>query len=140
MRRTAVARGKAVLRRHVAGADDRRLERTLGRPAGLRLLFAAFTASYAPPASGAPDGEVACVLRSGDGQLRAWTVTFGPSGAVARPGRGTDPRLTATLSVADIVRLAAGQLDAGAAMLTGRLDLAGDAALAMRLAELLDAG
>ena len=48
---------------------------------------------------------------------------------------GTDlPDLTIRLGVADFLRVAAGELDPVKALLSGRLDLAGDFAVAMRLA------
>jgi putative sterol carrier protein len=44
-----------------------------------------------------------------------------------------DPRLVVKLTVADFVRIAGGDLDAGKALLTGRMDLTGDFSLAARL-------
>jgi putative sterol carrier protein len=40
------------------------------------------------------------------------------------------------MGLADFLRMAAGDLDAGRALLTGRLDLAGDFSLAQRLGEM----
>ena len=58
---------------------------------------------------------------------RPWTV---------RPGPATAPALTLKMALADFVRMAAGELDSGKALLTGRLDLEGDFSLARRLGEM----
>ena len=44
--------------------------------------------------------------------------------------------LTLKMTVADFLRIAGQDLDPGAALLTGRLDLEGDFSLAMRLGEM----
>ena len=56
--------------------------------------------------------------------------------ATARPGASDAAKLTLTLSVADFVRIAGRDLDPIKAVLTGRLELAGDFAVAMRLGEM----
>jgi putative sterol carrier protein len=68
--------------------------------------------------------------------VRSWTVTVGAGGAAARPGASPAPQLKITLSVADFVRLAGRDLDPVKAVLTGRLDLEGDFAVATRLGEM----
>ena len=65
-----------------------------------------------------------------------WAVEVGPQQATARPGPAAAPALTLKLTVADFLRMAARDLDAGKALLTGRLDLEGDFALAQRLGEM----
>jgi hypothetical protein len=136
LRPTATAHGKAALRRFVATADDRRLERTLGSPLGLRVLFRAFEAAYVAERAVGLTGDIDCELRTTSGRPRPWTVGLTPERAVARPGRSTRPLLTVKLGAADLVRMAAGELDPGSAVLDGRMDLEGDFALAMRLGEL----
>ena len=56
--------------------------------------------------------------------------------ATARPGASDAAKLTLTLSVADFVRIAGRDLDPVKAVLTGRLELAGDFSVAMRLGEM----
>ncbi len=134
LRRAARARGTAAFRAWVARSDDRRLERTLGTRGGLRLLFGALERQLAH--AGGLTGEVTFLLRASDGAVRPWTVAADGTGA--RVGAGPDPRLTVRMGLADLVRIAGGDLDPGDALLTGRLDLEGDFALATRLGELLD--
>jgi putative sterol carrier protein len=51
-------------------------------------------------------------------------------------GAAPGPGLTIKLGAADFLRIAAGELDPAKALLSGRLDLAGDFAVAMRLASM----
>ena len=50
---------------------------------------------------------------------------------------GLEPKLSVTVSQADFVRLAKGELSATMAALTGKLKLKGDMAYAMKLAQIL---
>ena len=140
LRRVAEARGEAAFRAFVRRADDRRLERTVGSPQGLRLLFTAMQSSFVPDRAGGFTGELCYLLRTQDGQVRPWTLHVSPDRAHARPGPGVAPRLTVKLTVADFVRIAGGDLDAGKALLTGRMDLEGDFSLAARLGEMFGRG
>ncbi len=124
-------------RAFVHRSDDRRLERTVGSRVGLRVLFAALRSSLSPDRTEGFVGELCCELRTAGGELRVWSIDIGPERAVVRPGRGDDPQLTVKLSVADFVRIAGGDLDAGEALLTGRLDLEGDFSVATRLGAIL---
>jgi hypothetical protein len=123
-----------------AGAAVRRvpggvLERTAGSSWGLRLLFGALARRFDPAMAGGFAGEVGWALRRADGREEPWRlVVDGPAArASARPGTATAPVVVVRVGVADLVRLAAGELDAGRALLEGRLDLEGDFAVAVRL-------
>jgi putative sterol carrier protein len=136
----ARARALAALRRWVRDADDRRLERVAGTAGALRVIFGALARAYVPERGDGFAGEIAYELRGSDGRVRRWTVRVDGDRATARPGPSSDPALTVRLALADLPRLAAGELDPGRALLTGRLDLAGDFALAMRLGEMFGRG
>jgi putative sterol carrier protein len=112
------------------------LERTAGTDAGLRLLFAAMARAYTPEGAGGFDGELQYDLRRSDGRVARWTLRAAPSGAAARQGPAGAPALVLRMTVADFVRMAGGDLDAGKALLTGRLDLEGDFDVAGRLGDM----
>ena len=78
-------------------------------------------------------GELQCDLHRSDGSTTSWTIESGPGRAIARRGPAKRPALTARLSVADMIRIAAGELDPGRAVLEGRLDFAGDFGVMNRL-------
>ena len=92
--------------------------------------------AYEPEHANGFAGALQYDLRRGDGRVVQWTVEVGPQQATARPGPAAAPALTLKLTVADFLRMAARDLDAGKALLTGRLDLEGDFSLAQRLGEM----
>jgi alkanesulfonate monooxygenase SsuD/methylene tetrahydromethanopterin reductase-like flavin-dependent oxidoreductase (luciferase family)/putative sterol carrier protein len=136
LRAVAEDRGEQAFRAFVRRASDERLEATVGSDRGLRVVFAAMARAYEPDKAHGFAGELQYDLTRGDGRLLAWTVGVGPTEATVHRGPATAPALTLKMTVADFLRMAAGDLDAGKALLTGRLDLAGDFSLAQRLGEM----
>jgi alkanesulfonate monooxygenase SsuD/methylene tetrahydromethanopterin reductase-like flavin-dependent oxidoreductase (luciferase family) len=129
-------RGERAFQAFVRRADDRRLERTIGSDRGLRLIFGAMAQAYVPEAAGGFSGELEYRLRRADGTVVDWTVAIDGERAAVRPGPAKAPALKLMLGVADFVRIAGRDLDPGKALLTGRLDLEGDLAVAARLGEM----
>jgi alkanesulfonate monooxygenase SsuD/methylene tetrahydromethanopterin reductase-like flavin-dependent oxidoreductase (luciferase family)/putative sterol carrier protein len=129
-------RGERAFRAFVKRSDDRRLEGTIGSDRGLRVLFGAMAQAYEPEKANGFAGEIHYQLRRADGRLAPWTVAIASDRAVARAGPASAPALTLKLGVADFVRMAGRDLDPGKALLTGRMDLEGDFALAARLGEM----
>jgi len=136
LRRTLEARGEQAFQAFVRRAPDGRLERTAGSNAGLKVIFAGMERQFVPARAGGFAGDIQYNLRPADGGPRSWTVTIAGDRATARPGASEHPKLTITLSVADFVRIAGRDLDPVKAVLTGRLELAGDFGVAMRLGEM----
>jgi alkanesulfonate monooxygenase SsuD/methylene tetrahydromethanopterin reductase-like flavin-dependent oxidoreductase (luciferase family)/putative sterol carrier protein len=136
LRRTLGARGERAFQAFVARSPDARLDRTAGSAAGLRVIFAAMERQFVPEKANGFTGDIQYNLRREDGDVRSWTVSVDGARASARPGAAGDPRLAITLSVADFVRIAGRDLDPVKAVLTGRLELAGDFTVAMRLGEM----
>jgi alkanesulfonate monooxygenase SsuD/methylene tetrahydromethanopterin reductase-like flavin-dependent oxidoreductase (luciferase family)/putative sterol carrier protein len=135
-RRVAEDRAEQAFRAFVRRASDERLEATVGSDRGLRLIFAAMARAYEPIKAHGFAGDLEYDLTRTDGRLVQWTVTVDPQRATARPGPADAPALTLKMTVADFLRMAGRELDAGKALLTGRLDLAGDFSLAQRLGEM----
>jgi alkanesulfonate monooxygenase SsuD/methylene tetrahydromethanopterin reductase-like flavin-dependent oxidoreductase (luciferase family)/putative sterol carrier protein len=129
-------RGERAFQAFVRRSDDRRLERTAGSDRGLRVIFGAMSQAYVPESAGGFSGELQYRLTRSDGTVVDWTVAIDGERAVARPGAASAPALKVKASVADFVRIAGRDLDPGKALLTGRLDLEGDLALAARLGEM----
>ena len=128
--------GERAFQAFVRRSSDRRLERTAGSEPGLRFVFGAMAQAYEPEKAHGFAGELQYDLRRSDGGLVQWTVALDEQQATARPGPAVAPALTLKLGVADFLRMAGGDLDAGKALLTGRLDLAGDFSLAQKLGEM----
>lgn len=121
----------AVVRR----AGDGRLDRILG-PRGLRVLFGEMARRFEPGAAQGFAGDIVYELTAADGAVHPWTVTIAGERARAHPGMAEVPAVRLRTSVADFARIAAGELDAGEALLDGRLDVFGDVAIAARLGEM----
>jgi alkanesulfonate monooxygenase SsuD/methylene tetrahydromethanopterin reductase-like flavin-dependent oxidoreductase (luciferase family)/putative sterol carrier protein len=136
LQRLAQEGGEHAFEAFVRRTADRRLEQLAGSQPGLRLIFGAMEQAYVPEKANGFTGDLQYDLRRGDGQVVHWTLSLDPARASARPGRAGDPALTVKLTLVDFLRMAGRDLDAGKALLTGRLDLEGDFALAQRLGEM----
>ncbi|HEY2638003.1 MAG TPA: SCP2 sterol-binding domain-containing protein [Solirubrobacteraceae bacterium] len=112
---------------------DEWLDRVIGSPPVMRFMFAEMARRFEPDKGEGFAGDIVYELRRTDGRVVAWTVTVAGARATARPGRAAEPQLRVLLGVADFARLAAQQLEPGAALLAGRLDVHGDFAQAARL-------
>jgi alkanesulfonate monooxygenase SsuD/methylene tetrahydromethanopterin reductase-like flavin-dependent oxidoreductase (luciferase family) len=141
LRHRAEVRGERAFGAFVARSDDARLERTAGSAPGLKVLFSAMERSFVPDRAGGFTGDVQYDLRAADGTVRSWTVTIAGGRARVRPGASEDgAKLTVGLTVADFVRIAGRDLDPVKAVLSGRLHLAGDFGVALKLGEMFGQG
>jgi putative sterol carrier protein len=129
-------KAEQAFRAFIGRSGDRRLERTIGSGPGLKTIFSLMARRFVPERAAGFAGDIQYDLRTAGGDVRSWTVTVDGTTARARPGTAPDARLTIKLTVADFARLAGGELDPVKALLTGRLDLEGDFALATRLGEM----
>jgi putative sterol carrier protein len=122
------------LARGVVGRlPERALDRLGGRPAVVAAVLGALARRF-DPAADAFAGEIGFALAGGDGEADEWTIAVAGAHAVAARGAPARPLLTIRTARADLLRLAAGTLDPGRALLDGRLDVEGDFALATRAA------
>ncbi len=131
--------GEAAFAAFVRRSDDRRIERVVGSETGLRVLFGGMARRFVPDRANGFEGEIEYVLGTADGGVKSWVVhVTGPPRprASARPGRAGDPRLKLSVPLADFVRMAVRDLDPGKALLSGRLVLEGDFAVAAQLGEM----
>jgi alkanesulfonate monooxygenase SsuD/methylene tetrahydromethanopterin reductase-like flavin-dependent oxidoreductase (luciferase family)/putative sterol carrier protein len=136
LRRTLETRGEQAFQAFVGRSGDERLARTAGSSAGLRVIFGAMERQFVPARAAGFTGDIQYNLRGADGEIRSWTVSIAGDRATARPGASGDAKLTITLATADFIRIAGRDLDPVKAVLTGRMELAGDFAVAMKLGEM----
>src|SRR5205807_10298630 len=76
---------EALFARAVRGRSDAQLDRIVGSPAALRLLFRGMEQSYSPGAGPKVHGEIEYELLGRRGPQR-WTLRLDDSQATARPG------------------------------------------------------
>jgi putative sterol carrier protein len=134
-------RSEAAFRSFVARSDDRRLDRLAGSRMAQRMVFAQLVRRFDPAGAGGFNGELQFDLRGAGERVNVWTVEVTDHIAIARFGpaaRYAD--VTVAARAADVLRMAAGELGPGRALLDGRLDLAGDWSVAMRLGKMFGAG
>jgi alkanesulfonate monooxygenase SsuD/methylene tetrahydromethanopterin reductase-like flavin-dependent oxidoreductase (luciferase family)/putative sterol carrier protein len=137
LRRTLEARGEQAFQAFVGRSGDERLARTAGSATGLRVIFGAMERQFVPERAAGFSGDIQYNLRAPDGSVRSWTVTIAGDRAIARAGTSEGgAKLTITLATADFIRIAARDLDPVKAVLTGRMELAGDFSVAMKLGEM----
>jgi alkanesulfonate monooxygenase SsuD/methylene tetrahydromethanopterin reductase-like flavin-dependent oxidoreductase (luciferase family)/putative sterol carrier protein len=129
-------RGEEAFGAFVKRSGDRRLERIVGSEPGLRMIFTGMAQRFRPDRAQGFSGDLLYELRGADGKTKRWTIEVRGDRARARSGGASDPKLTLRLGLADWVRIAARDMDPGKALLTGRMELAGDFTLAMRLGEM----
>lgn len=132
-----VSRTRTAFQSFVRKSDDRRLERTFGRRGMLRIVFGRVARAYDPTKAPEAEGDLAFVLRDSEVEpqdQRVWTVHLAPTGARVSAGAPPDPLVTIRATLPDLVRMAAGELSPGRALLSGRLDLDGSLLVVMRLA------
>jgi alkanesulfonate monooxygenase SsuD/methylene tetrahydromethanopterin reductase-like flavin-dependent oxidoreductase (luciferase family)/putative sterol carrier protein len=122
----------------VRGRTDEQIDSLVGSGPGLRLLFKGMESAFVPEAARGFTGSILYSLRSSRGP-RPWTMTIDGSRAVASQGETDSPAVTIRADVPVFVRIAAGDLDPARAMLDGRLEIEGDATVAMRLGEMFGA-
>jgi putative sterol carrier protein len=103
------------------------------------VMFGGMVRRFRPERAGGFEGELQYVLGMSDGTAKTWTVVVEGDRARASAGPARSPALTVRLAVADIARVAAGELDLGSALFDGRLGLEGDLELATRLGPMFGA-
>jgi putative sterol carrier protein len=131
--------GEAAFGAFVRRSDDRRIERIVGSEAGLRVLFGGMARRFVPEKANGFEGEIEYALSTTAGDVKSWVVEVtGPPRprASVRPGHAGDARLKLSVPLADFIRMAARDLDPGKALMTGRLVLEGDFAVAAGLSEM----
>lgn len=137
LRAVAARRGSAALSAVLDRGSPQLVRRTVASEAAMLVVFRGMARSLRTAArAGDLRGDLQFDLVGPRGTRRAWTVSAGPLRAVARRGPSSAPTLVLRTTPDDLLRLVSGDLDAGDALLDGRLDLEGDLALAVRMGDL----
>ncbi|MBJ7330428.1 MAG: LLM class flavin-dependent oxidoreductase [Solirubrobacteraceae bacterium] len=130
--RRAQQRGEVVFGTFVRRSDDRTLERTVGSDPALRMIFGAMARRFDAGAANGFTGEIQWTMRGTAGN-KSWTVDIDGRRAKVRPGQANEPKLVLTMSTADFARVVAEELHPAKALITGRLQIRGDLAIAAKL-------
>lgn len=128
----AQERGEAAFGAFVRRSDDRRLERTVGSDPALAFIFGAMARRFDAGAANGFTGQIQWTMR-GERQTKSWVVDIDGRQARVRPGTAEEPKLVLTMSTADFARFIAEDLHPAKALITGRLQIRGDLAIAAKL-------
>ena len=122
------------LTRLVAGRSDEELDRFFG-PAQQRVVFALMARSFRPDRAAGFEGAVEFRLEP----HATWTITVRGDRARTFQGAARSPAVTLTMPAADLLRILTGAANPAALLVSGRLRLSGDVALAGRVGEMFGA-
>jgi alkanesulfonate monooxygenase SsuD/methylene tetrahydromethanopterin reductase-like flavin-dependent oxidoreductase (luciferase family)/putative sterol carrier protein len=125
-------RGRGLLSRYVRGRSDSQLERVIGSPLALRLLFTGMARSFQPERAAGFQGDVVYELRRGR-KTECWTLSIRDGKASAVRAAAVKPAVTLRMAVPTFARMAAGELDPARAVMEGMLAVEGDFQVASRL-------
>lgn len=130
-------RSQALLARQVRHAGEEQIDRRFGSPASQRVLFGAMARQFRPDMASGFEGRIGYELTRVGGGVDEWTmhVRGGKARAVHGPIEG-DPDVRVRISLTDFVRVAAGTLNPGAALLDGRIVFEGNLQVALRHSEM----
>lgn len=115
--------------------SDRQIELLIGSRPGIRMFFRSMASMYRPAKSGGFQGEIEYTLTTPHGP-ETWTIVCGETKAKARRGSSEVAKLRVNAGIADFIRVGTGDLSAPAALMSGRLEVKGDFALAVRMGEM----
>ena len=137
IRRAIVRRFRAAVR----DAGDEGLEQLDGRRARVAasVLLACAPLVTNRRAASRRDGTVEFRVKQPGGGASMHTLLFRGGRCRSRRGVVAEPDLTLELTIADLLRLAAGEIDGLSLVFTGRLRISGDLDLAFRLPRILRA-
>jgi putative sterol carrier protein len=99
-----------------------------------KQLIDQLVANFPPEKAAGLDAEIQVNL-TGEGGGN-WTIKIAGGKVTGVEGKASSPRLTVTTSLADILAITEGKLDAMAAFMQGKVKLDGDVGLAMRMVSL----
>jgi hypothetical protein len=127
--------------RWVHERSDADIERRFGSARVQRAVFTALARAVTPESAGDLHGDLVVELTRDSGvatfaEPDTWTLEIDGGNTTARQGPSSASLLTLRLSIADFVRLLGGELGGWDALVSRRMRMEGDMAIAMRLEEL----
>ncbi len=139
LRENVRRRGRQAFARAVARRDDARLERWF-RPGTQRAFFAGMARAFDPAMAMGFEGEIEFRLRRANDERAknesVWTVEVRDGRAWARQGSAGDPVVSIRTGTSDFLRMLAGEEQPPTLLLSGRLEIHGDFAIAPRIGEM----
>jgi predicted DCC family thiol-disulfide oxidoreductase YuxK/putative sterol carrier protein len=128
-------RGEAAFASFVRSRTDDQLDRTVGTSIGLLGIFKGMERRFVPEKSDGVRADIQYELRV-RGEPKRWVVRIADRTITTGPGVSPKPALTLRMDLPVFARIIAGQIDAPQAFADGKIQLEGDAELAIKMAEM----
>jgi alkanesulfonate monooxygenase SsuD/methylene tetrahydromethanopterin reductase-like flavin-dependent oxidoreductase (luciferase family) len=128
-------RGQEAFAGYLKGKSDNQLDRIVGSPVTLRMVFKAMERQFQPQHAAGFSGSIQYEL-VGRQRKHVWAIDVRDGRAHAHAGRSPSPAVTLRMSVPTFARILSDEVDAGKAWFTGAIAIDGDLSLAARLADM----
>ena len=128
-------RGQESFAAFLKGKSDEQLDRIVGSPFTLRMVFKGMERQFQPQHAAGFSGSIQYEL-TGRRQRHAWAIDVRDGQAHAHPGRSPQPAVTLRMGVPTFARILSEEIDAGRAWFTGEIVVDGDLTVAARLGDM----
>ena len=114
---------------------DEELIASFGSDEAVGMIFAGMQSAFVPARAQDFTGAIQYELEV-NGSVHTWAMTIADGEAHATPGAADKPKLVVRAPLPVFLRVAAGELNGGLALMEGKIRLKGDLAVAARLGEM----
>jgi putative sterol carrier protein len=132
---TGDGRPESPLAPFVRGKSDEEIMQTFGSDDAIAMFFNGMQAAFVPERAQGFNGTIQYELEV-DGSVHRWSMTVADGTAKAEPGVADAPTLTVHTTLPTFLRVAAGEMNGGLALMEGKVRLKGDLGVAARLGEM----
>ena len=119
----------------IRGKSDEELLATFGSDDAVQMIFSGMQAAFVPARAEGFNGAIQYELEV-NGSVQTWAMTIADGTAQATRGAAHAPKLTVRSTLPVFLRVAAGEMNGGLALMEGKIALKGDLGVAARLGEM----
>jgi len=128
-------RAESPLAPFIKDKTDEELIAAFGSDDAVAMIFAGMQAAFVPARAQNFTGAIQYELEV-NGSVHTWAMTIADGAARATPGAADSPKLVVRAPLPVFLRVAAGELNGGLALMEGKIKLKGDLDVAARLGEM----
>jgi len=119
----------------IKGKSDEELITAFGSDDAVAMIFAGMQAAFVPARAQDFTGAIQYELEV-NGSVHTWAMSIADGAARATPGAADSPKLVVRAPLPVFLRVAAGEINGGLALMEGKIKLKGDLDVAARLGEM----
>jgi len=129
------SRPESPLAPFIRGKSDEELVAAFGTDDAVQMIFAGMQAAFVPARAEGFSGAIQYELEV-NGSVHTWAMEIADGAARASRGAAEAPKLTVRSTLPVFLRVAAGEMNGGLALMEGKIALKGDLGVAARLGEM----